>query len=130
MSPLMTAAATALSLLGQAAGGQSPKVNIFPYQQADEARQLARDQCKPLTLHFVPDNKLGADQLVAFYKGPTRVTDEILEKVVIVALPTEKFAKFAKEYGITEKGGYRTISPYDLGVFERESVGTVRSGFV
>ena len=121
--------AAALASL-QAASARYPKDSVFPYQQADEARRVARDQCKPLTLHFVPDSKLGGEQLAAFYRGPNRVSDEVLEKVVIVALPTGKFARFAKQFGITDKGGYRTISAYDLGVFDQASLRTIRSGFV
>jgi hypothetical protein len=103
---------------------------VFPYQLADRGRQLARDECKPLALHFVPDSKLGGDQLVAFYQGRKRVPDAILEKVVIVALPTEGFLQFARQLGITDKGGYRTISAYDLGAFDRGSLRTTRSGFI
>ena len=126
----ITAIVVAASVSWQTASARYPKDSVFPFQQADEARQVARDQCKPLTLHFVPDSKLGGEQLVAFYRGPNRVSDEVLEKVVIVALPTRKFARFAKQFGITDKGGYRTISAYDLGVLDKASLGTIRSGFV
>ena len=126
----MTAMVVAALVSFQTASARPPKDNVFPYQQADKARQVARDQCKPLILHFVPDSKLGGEQLVAFYRGPNRVSDKVLEKVVIVALPTGKFARFAKQFGITDKGGYRTISAYDLGVLDKKSQGTIRSGFV
>lgn len=126
----MTAMVIAASVSFQTASARSPKEHVFPFQQADKARQVARDQCKPLTLHFVPDSKLGGKQLEAFYRGPNRVSDEVLEKVVIVALPTAKFARFAKQLGITDMGGYRTISAYDLGAFDKASLGTIRSGFV
>ena len=127
---IITTMLVAATASWQTASARSPKDSVFPYQQADEARQVARDQCKPLTLHFVPDSKLGGEQLVAFYRGPNRVSDEVLEKVVIVALPTRKFARFAKQFGITNKGGYRTISAYDLGVLDKKSRGTISSGFV
>ncbi len=120
----------AVSLLCRAASAQKPVVSVFPYQQADAARQAARDQCKPLTLHFVPNDQLGVAQMSTFYQGTNRIDDDILSEVVIVALPAGKFAKSAAQYGLTAKGGYRTISAYDLDAFERESMGTVRSGFI
>lgn len=118
-----------------ALGAPSPCVqgaprSIFSVHQADRARQLARDECKPLILHFVPDNAQGGDQLVSFYTGPDRVADGLLDQVVIVALPRRTYGGLARKLGIADDGGYRTISPYDLGVFDRPAVTTIRSGFI
>jgi len=109
--------------------GDAPR-RVFSYHKADQARQLARDECKPLTLHFVPDNLHGGDQLVSFYTGPGRVRDEWLDKVVIIALPSQKYRRLARDLGIKDDGGYRTISPYDLSVFSSPAVSTIQSGFI
>ena len=113
-----------------AARGSEPASRVFPYQRAEEGRQLARDECKPLVVHFVPDSKLGGDQLAAFYRGPQRVPDALIEQVVIIAVPTESFRRFARELGITGEGGLRTISPYDMTAADQGSVSTIRTGFI
>ena len=56
--------------------------------------------------------------------------DAILEQVVIVAVPTHAFADFAQQLGVTGEGGLRTISAYDLSPLKRDSLRTVRSGFI
>ena len=112
---------------GPAAG---PSGRIFTYKNAEKARRLARWECKPLVVHFVPDTKLGADQLNSFYARPGGVTRELLEEVVIIVVPTERFRGFARQLGVTGEGGYRTISAYDLGALDNRSQPTCRSGFV
>jgi|GEM_PF-1661129 len=105
-------------------------VRIFSYRNAEKARRLARWECKPLVVHFVPDTKLGADQLNAFYARDGGVPRSLLDKVVIVVVPTERFRGFARQLGITGDGGYRTISAYDLSALDDQSQPTCRSGFV
>jgi len=107
-----------------------PSGRIFSYKNAEKARRLARWECKPLVVHFVPDTKLGADQLNAFYAKPGGVSRALLDKVVIVVVPTERFRGFARQLGITGDGGYRTISAYDLSALDDQSQPTCRSGFV
>lgn len=102
---------------------------IFPYQHAEKARKLARAECKPLVIHFVPDSKLGAAQLSSFYTGDRRVPEAVLEKVVVIGVPRERYAKFAQELGVMSPAGYRTISAYDLSPIDATSVPTVRTGF-
>ncbi len=103
---------------------------VFTYKQAAKARRLARDECKPLVIHFVPDDRLGGEQIESYYQGHARVLDSILKKVVIIAVPTNRFPRFAQQLGITGPGGYRTISAYDLDVVDEVSFCTVRTGFV
>jgi len=112
------------------ASGVGSMDRVFSYKQARKARQIARDECKPLVIHFVPDTQLGGEQITSFYRGPYRVPSAILDKVVIIAVPTSKFAGFAKQLGVTGIGGYRTISPYRLDIVDEDSLSTVRSGFV
>ena len=107
-----------------------PSGHIFTYKNAEKARRLARWECKPLVVHFVPDTKLGADQLDAFYAREGGVPRALLDKVVIVVVPTERFRGFARQLGITGDGGYRTISAYDLSALDDRSQPTCRSGFV
>ena len=107
-----------------------PSGRIFSYKNAEKARRLARWECKPLVVHFVPDTKLGADQLNAFYAKAGGVSRSLLDKVVIIVVPTERFRGFARQLGITGDGGYRTISAYDLGALDDRSQPTCRSGFV
>ncbi len=107
-----------------------PSGRIFSYKNAEKARRLARWECKPLVVHFVPDTKLGLDQLNAFYAKPGGVSRALLDKVVIVVVPTERFRGFARQLGITGDGGYRTISAYDLSALDDRSQPTCRSGFV
>jgi len=121
-------------LLGPGAGrldaAASPsRKRIFSYEQADEARLLAQQECKPLVIHFVPDSEVGAKQLDSYYSGTHRVPDDILEGVVIVVVPSERFAKFKQDLGVQGAGGYRTISAYDLSPFGPKSTPTCRSGF-
>lgn len=107
-----------------------PFKRVFSYKQANEARQLARDDCKPLVIHFVPDDQLGSRQVKTFYTGPKKIPSSLLEKVVIIVVPTKKFARFARQLGVTGIGGYRTISPYSLDILDDQSLSTVRTGFV
>ncbi len=107
-----------------------PSGRIFTWRQAAQARALARWECKPLVVHFVPDSKLGQDQLDAFYAKPGGVARELLDEVVIVVVPTERYERFAQQLGITAAGGFRTISAYDLGALDERSQPTCRSGFV
>ena len=107
-----------------------PSGRIFSYKNGEKARRLARWECKPLVVHFVPDTKLGSDQLNAFYAKPGGVPRELLDEVVIVVVPTGRFRRFARQLGITGDGGYRTISAYDLGALDDRSQPTCRSGFV
>ncbi|MCP4250305.1 MAG: hypothetical protein GY778_24950 [bacterium] len=119
------------SLLGptRARAGDSPR-RIYTYRQAEEARRLARRECKPLVIHFVPDSKTGAEQLDSFYKDPQGVPAELIDDVVIVVVPTQRYSRFARRLGITGPGGYRTVSAYDLSAMDDGSVPTCRSGFV
>ena len=107
-----------------------PSGRIFSYKNAEKARRLARWECKPLVVHFVPDTKLGADQLNAFYAKDGGVPRALLDTVVIVVVPTGRFRGFARQLGIRGDGGYRTISAYDLGALDDRSQPTCRSGFV
>ena len=102
---------------------------IFTYQEAEAARALAQRECKPLVLHFLPDSDVGAKQLEEFYGGKHRVPDRILEQIVIVLLPVERFQKFARELGVTGPGGMRTISAFDLGPMDAASTPTCHAGF-
>jgi len=107
----------------------APQARLFPYAQAEEARRLARRECKPLVVHFIPDTDVGVRQLEEFYAGPDRIPTEVLGAVVIVVVPTEKFAAFARDLGLTTPGGYRTLSGYDLAPFDERAVATCRTGF-
>ncbi len=133
--PAIIALLSALPQHASASGPTSrpatgPSGRIFTYKNAEKARRLARWECKPLVVHFVPDTKLGADQLNAFYAKPGGVPRELLDEVVIVVVPTERFRGFARQLGITGEGGYRTISAYDLSALDDKSQPTCRSGFV
>ena len=65
-----------------------------------------------------------------YYVKPGGVSRELLEEVVIVVVPTQRFTAFARQLGITAAGGYRTISAYDLSALDEKSQPTCRSGFV
>ena len=118
-----------LGLCSHARAQITPK-NVFTFRDAEEARQRAREQCKPLVLHFLPDTRLGEQQFNSFYWGKSSVKRSLLESVIIVAIPTEKYAGLAKRLGIREAGGYRTVSAYDLSGMDDGAVPTCRSGFV
>lgn len=107
-----------------------PSGRIFSYREAEKARALARWECKPLVIHFVPDTQLGAKQLDAYYAKPGGASRELLDRVVIIAAPIGRYRGFARRLGINGDGGYRTISAYDLGVVDDSSQPTCRSGFV
>lgn len=102
---------------------------IFPYDKAETARQLARKECKPLVLHFVPDDEVGFKQFHLFYTERYRVPDELLNKLVIVVIPSRRFAAFKNQLGVKGAGGYRTISAYDLEPFNAKAVQTCHTGF-
>lgn len=121
-----------LVLLGMCshARAQITPNNVFTYRDAEEARRLARQQCKPLVLHFLPDTQVGKRQFNSFYWGKSSVKEALLKDVIIVAIPTEKYAGLAKRLGIHAAGGYRTVSPYDLSGMDNGAVPTCRSGFV
>jgi hypothetical protein len=107
-----------------------PQRRIFTYRDAEEARRLAQRECKPLVIHFIPDSQIGAEQLEAFYNEQDGVPQNLMDRVVIVLVPTEKYVRFARRLGVTDAGGYRTISAFDLTTFDQQAVQTYRSGFV
>ncbi len=115
-----------------APGAVSAETNrrIFTFREGEQARQLAQRECKPLVVHFVPNNKTGGDQLTSFYAGSKAVPKSVLERVVIVAVPIEQYRGFAQQLGVTGAGGYRAISSYDLSTLDEKSQPTCRSGFV
>lgn len=123
-------AVAALALLAGPKDVPGPQRRVFTYRKAEQARQLARKECRPLVIHFVPDSQLGAEQLQSFYNDEDGIPDRLLERVVIVVAPREKYAGFANKLGVTEAGGYRTVSAFDLSTFDEEAVPTYRSGFV
>ena len=102
---------------------------IFPYQQAEQARQLAQTECKPLVIQFIPDSTVGAKQLITFYVGEFSVPDEDLDSVVVLVVPTEQYGPFAKNMGVVGKGGFRSVSAYALTPFKQKAVPTCKSGF-
>lgn len=102
---------------------------IFPYQQAEQARQLAQTECKPLVIHFIPDSKVGAKQLNSFYDSVYGVSEEVLDSVVVLVVPTNRYASFAKELGVKGQGGFRTVSAYALTPFKEKAIPTCKSGF-
>jgi hypothetical protein len=116
-------------ILPVVARAAEPPRRIFTYREGEQARQVARRECKPLVVHFVPDTKLGSDQLNSFYRGPERIPQSILDGVVIVAVPTQQYSSFAKQLGVSGQGGFRTISAYDLSTVDEKSVPTCGSGF-
>jgi hypothetical protein len=128
--PLTVTVPFTMALALVATGAPKPADRVFTYRQAEQARLLAQTECKPLVIHFVPDTKLGDEQFESFYRGPEAVPASLLDDVVIVAVPTQKFASLARQLGIGGGGGYRTISAYDLNPMEGEARATVRSGFV
>jgi len=131
MVALGTLGALAGVVVGLAGGdAQKPTARVFSYRQAEQARLVAQRECKPLVIHFIPDTKLGGQQFEAFYRGPDAVPASVLEDVVIVAVPTRKFAGLARRLGITGLGGYRTISAYDLSPMENQAQATCRTGFI
>ena len=130
IAPLLALPRHALATGPTTRPATGPSGRIFTYKNAEKARRLARWECKPLVVHFVPDTKLGADQLNAYYANEGGVSRDLLEEVVIVVVPTGRFRGFARQLGITGDGGYRTISAYDLGALDDASQPTCRSGFV
>ncbi len=130
IAPLLTLQQYAVAVSPTSRPATGPSGRIFTYKNAEKARRLARWECKPLVVHFVPDTKLGADQLDSFYAKEGGVPRALLDKVVIVVVPTERFRGFARQLGITGDGGYRTISAYDLSTLDDRSQPTCRSGFV
>jgi hypothetical protein len=119
-----------IALLPNLARAAEPPRRIFTFREGEEARQVARRECKPLVVHFVPDTKLGSDQLTSFYRGPERIPQSVLDSVIIVAVPSQQYSAFAKELGVSGQGGYRTISAYDLSTVDSKSVPTCGSGFM
>jgi len=120
------------ALLCSASAGNAAKLGprVFTDEEAEEARALARRECRALVVHFVPASTLGFEQVQAYYKNRTGIPSAALDDVVVVVIPTGKYPGFARQLGITEAGGFRAISAFDLGPVDSRSVITCRSGFV
>ena len=99
------------------AEARSKNPRVFRYRQADKARDLARRENKPLVIHLIPSNANGAKQIRKFYESRGGIPRQVLDRVVVLLLPQEKFAAFAAKLGIQQVGGMRTISPYDLSMY-------------
>ena len=76
-----------LGLCSHARAQITPK-NVFTFRDAEEARRRAREQCKPLVLHFLPDTRLGEQQFNSFYWGKSSVKRSLLESVIIDPTPS------------------------------------------
>lgn len=107
-----------------------PVISIYLPQDAADARRRAQEQCKPLVVHVVPNSRVGVEQAYEFYGRFGKISKEVLDKVVIVLLPRDRYAKFAAQLGINDAGGLRTISAYDLDTLDSKSVATCRAGFI
>jgi len=112
------------------AADRLPQVSVFLPHQANEARRLAQEQCKPLVVHVVPNSSVGVKQVGEFYGRFGAIPKDVLDKVVIVVLPGDRYGRFASQLGITDAGGLRTISAYDLDALDARSVTTCRAGFI
>ena len=112
------------------AAAKANEQRIFNHDQAEVARKLAQRECKPLVIHVVPNSRHGSDQLRQYYGEFGAVSRSLLEQVVIVVLPQDRYARFAQQLGIRDAGGFRTISAYDLNTLDSRSVTTCRAGFI
>ena len=121
---IYAAAHAALAAAPSAAG------HVFLPNQANQARELAQTMCKPLVVHVVPNSSVGYTQMLEFYGAGGEMPPEVLDRVIIVILPRDRYAKFSSELGITDAGGMRTISPFSLDTMDASSVTTCRAGFV
>ncbi len=120
-----------LSINGQpCATAKANEQRIFNHDQADVARKLAQRECKPLVIHVVPNSRLGSDQLRQYYGDFGAIASSLLDQVVIVVLPQDRYARFAQQIGVRDAGGFRTISAYDLNTLDSRSVTTCRAGFI
>ena len=97
----------------------------FSHSQAKKALELAQQECKPLVLHFYLDNASGRTQLAEYYLRSGGISAEVLDHVVVVALPLPRYAGFAKSLGVYGDGGMRTISPFDLNAVGFNALGTL-----
>lgn len=108
---------------------EEPAQRIYLVDQAEAARSHAIRECCPLVLHFIPDNHLGREQITSFYGRSDGVPKEVLDRVVILLLPIDRYREFARDLGIVTAGGYRTISPYHLSPLDVSAKPTCFSGF-
>lgn len=118
--------------VAEPAAAVSPALSggVFLPEQANEARQVAQRACKPLVVHVVPNARVGMEEVVGFYQPGGELPREVLDRVVIVILPRDRYWKFAAELGINDAGGMRTLSPYSLDTLDAGSVTTCRAGFI
>lgn len=102
---------------------------IYFVDQAEAARSHAIRECCPLVLHFIPDNNVGREQITSFYTRSDGVPKDVLDTVVILLLPIDRYREFALDLGVVSAGGYRTISPYHLSPMDSFAKPTCFSGF-
>ena len=114
MAQLCRTALTVLAAVSAPTLAGSSPTRVFPPDQAEQARQLAIRECKPLVIHFVPDNQIGQEQLSQYYGGPDGIPKDLLQRVVILVLPSDRFREFADDLEVTGPAGYRAISPFHL----------------
>lgn len=97
---------------------------MFQHTQAREAQQLAQRECVPLVIHVVTGNSVGMKQVSDFYYGADGIPANVLDRVVILVIPREKYVRFAEQLGVYGTSGLRTISAYDLSFFDDQSTTT------
>lgn len=102
----------------------------YTHQQAQAALQVAQRECKPLVLHFVPDDAVGAEQTRAYYGAKSPIPRADLERVVVVVIPKSAFPEFAEAMRVDDAGGLRTVSPYEMTFTDRFALTTVRETLV
>jgi len=121
-----TLAALLISAFAWPAVAGQPHYRVYNDDQAPEALRVAQRECKPLVLHFVPTEKDAANQRREYYGPHSPIPREDLERMVVVIIPKDRYPDFARQMGIQDAGGIRTVSPYEFTFTDRWSLTTVK----
>ena len=108
------------------AHGAGGKQHVYRHHQAEYAIKVAQRECKPLFVHVVPDTGSVGRHIKRFYGPDSPISAELLDRVVVLVMPADKYPHLRDQLGIDGKGGVRTLSPYSLEFSDFGSTATTR----
>lgn len=87
---------------------------VYQHDETDAAIRAAQYACKPLAIHVIPTVERGSAQIERYYGRQSPIPRHLLDRFVVLVIPKDSHSRLAADLNITEAGGIRVVSPYDL----------------
>jgi len=101
-------------LMPPAAAWARAPYRVYRHDETDAAIRAAQIACKPLAIHVIPTVERGSAQIDQYYGRQSPIPRHLLDRFVVLVIPKDSHSRLAADLNITEAGGIRVVSPYDL----------------